>query len=291
MFQRLALILLLLGTSPLTMSLPPPDAWPLKSATESRDRDAALTAIRAGIDLEKRDHHGRNAIHRIVVQWGDTAVIGALLDAGAALESRGVYQLTVLAASLRQFESRQMKSPNFPDHEATVLFLLERGADARTLDEYGRSLAVGAQELRFSSAALDRLVQAGAAPPPPLTLARPAPSNPPITDPVDKLHLAVISLQVSQVQELLGSGVDPNAVSAFGRVPPLGSALRYASPYLNTESDRRKARKIIELLMRRGADPGLPGPDDYGRPRTLREYAGEQGVERELQKLERRYRR
>jgi ankyrin repeat protein len=132
----------------------------------------------------------------------------------------------------------------------------------------------------------------------PLTMSQTPPSidQPPASqdagDLLGDLHLAVISLQVAKVQTLLESGVDPNAVSRFGQgVPPLGSALRYASPQLNTDADRRKARKIMELLMRHGADPGLPGPDDWGKPRTLREYARHVGVERELEKLEKRYRR
>lgn len=120
----------------------------------------------------------------------------------------------------------------------------------------------------------------------------PPSASPAANDPVAALFIAVISLQVSKVESLLDSRVDPNAVSALSQgVPPLGSALRYASPHLNTESDRRKARKIMELLMRHGADPSLPGPSDYGPPRTLREYAKHVGVERELEKLERRYRR
>ena len=109
-------------------------------------------------------------------------------------------------------------------------------------------------------------------------------------DAANALHLAVISLKVDEVERLLESGVDPNTVSAFGQgVTPLGRALAYAAPDLNTAADRRKARVIVELLMRHGADPGLPGPDDYGRARSLREYARDLRLGRELEKLERRY--
>jgi ankyrin repeat protein len=72
----------------------------------------------------------------------------------------------------------------------------------------------------------------------------------------ESLRAAASDTKLTQVQNLLAEGVDPNATDPWGRTP-LQLAVRYAY------NDEAEALKIVQALLAAGADINAADADGY----------------------------
>ena len=152
-----------IAATPAMSADPSPATQALWRALEVKDREAATRALHEGAEVDAADLIGTTALHKVVVFWGDAELLQQILRAGARLEARNGTGQTPLVAALRHahYTTGDPASAGGATLRAVIATLLDRGADAKGVDDRGRSLVAAAIELK-DVVLVDRLLAAGA---------------------------------------------------------------------------------------------------------------------------------
>jgi ankyrin repeat protein len=184
-----------------------------------KGKSAVLSALRAQLDRNRRDHKDRTALH--LAAWsGELETVSQLLDLGFDPGSRDVYGATPLhiAARNKHWPVLDLLLKNYPGltdvQAANGMTLIHLVAEAGNVDMLKRTLAV--------TAAIDQKDISGRT----------------------ALHLAARAGVFESVHYLLESGANRNAIDKF-----LDTPLHYAC--------EAGSLKVVRDLLTAGAKPSL----------------------------------
>jgi ankyrin repeat protein len=197
----------------------------LHDAVNADDVVEAWNLIRLGANVDAPDLAGPPLNH--AAAKGSLAMVRILVDAGADLEASGD------PASARPLHMAAMR-----DHPEIARFLISRGADPDSRDDWGRTPLMVAATFGTVEVA-DTLLSGGA--------------DPTVKDDVygdTAIHHAAIAGQLDVVALLLAEGIPIDLPSGHEGE----SALHYAAYHANFG--------LVEFLVEQGAD--LQRPDDTG---------------------------
>jgi len=221
-----------------------------------------------GADLQMLDNDGASALYPATLHNNTKAMV-YLYEQGLKLDNadKDKQQAIHLSAYGGQY--------------ATLQWLIERGADLQAKDRWGRralDIAIESYTFTFASEA-ERLALAKLLGGDQRDVARGRFPNLP-------LRAAVMAQNLDKVEQLLKAGENVNLKDEAGRTPLARAIELYTAQGIATPNEIAFGRKLLRLVMQHGADTTLRLPING---MTYEEYAEQQGIGKELQRLKELY--